>query len=157
MSNILTSPADDLEKVCWGENLLGADVDCEDLEDPDGYYKALGCKKISSDEDIGVALKKAKKGFFGLGRTCHPEKTEDKEKIELFKKAKEQYELQNTAFETLSTLNIMGNAYANRVIYDRKGEELRSKFTTVFEERYPESTFSQRATEIKLEAERSAR
>ena len=36
---------------------------------PYGYYKALGCKKISSDEDIGVALKKAKKGFFGLGRT----------------------------------------------------------------------------------------
>ena len=49
----------------------------------------------------------------------------------------------------------MGNAYANRVIYDRKGRELRSKFTTVFEERYPDSTFVQRATDIKLEAERS--
>ena len=69
MSNILTSPADDSENLCWGENLIGADVECEDLEDPYGYYKALGCKKISSDEDIGVALKKAKKGFFGLGRT----------------------------------------------------------------------------------------
>ena len=67
--NIITSPVDDLEKVCWGENLLGADVQCEDLEDPYGYYKALGCNKMSSDEDIGVALKKAKKGFFGLGRT----------------------------------------------------------------------------------------
>ena len=43
-----------------GENLLGADVECEGLEDPYGYYKALGCKKLSSDEDIGVALKKAK-------------------------------------------------------------------------------------------------
>lgn len=69
LSNNLTSPADDSEKVCWGENLIGADVECEDLKDPYGYYKALGCKKISSDEDIGVALKKAKKGFFGLGRT----------------------------------------------------------------------------------------
>ena len=69
MSNNLTSPANDSEKVCWGKNLLGADVECEDLEDPDGYYKALGCKKISSDEDIGVALKKAKKGLSGLGRT----------------------------------------------------------------------------------------
>ena len=66
---------------------------------------------MSSDEDIGVALKKAKKGFFGIGRTHHPDKTEDKEKIELFKGAKEQYELQNTAFETLGTLNLMGNAY----------------------------------------------
>ena len=58
---------------------------------------------------------------------------EDKERIELFNKAKEQYELQNTAFKTLGTLNLMGNAYANHVIYDRKGEELRRKFTTVFE------------------------
>ena len=72
-----------------GGNLLGADVGCEDLEDPDGYYKTLVCKNMSSDEDIGVALKNAKKGFFGLGRNCHPENTEDKEKIELFKKAKE--------------------------------------------------------------------
>ena len=69
MSNNLTSPANDLEKVCWGEDLIGAYVECEDLKDPYGYYKALGCKKISSDEDIGVVLKKAKKGFFGLGRT----------------------------------------------------------------------------------------
>ena len=41
LSNNLTSPADDLEKVCWGENLLGDYVECEDLEDPYGYYKAL--------------------------------------------------------------------------------------------------------------------
>ena len=140
-SNNLTSPADDSEEGCGGENLLGDDVECEDLADPDGYYKALGCKKMSSDDDIGVAPKKAKKGFFGLGRTRHPDKTEDKEKIELFKKAKEQYKLQKTAFETLGTLNLMGNAYADRVIYDRKGGKLRSKFTTVFEELYPNSTF----------------
>ena len=49
----------------------------------------------------------------------------------------------------------MVNAYANRVIYNRKGEELRIKFTTVFEELYPNSTFSQQATDIKLEAERA--
>ena len=82
LSNNITSPADDSEKVCWGENLLGADFECEDLEYPYGYYKAIVCNKIYSDEDIGVALKKAKKGFFGLGRTHQPEKTEDKEKIE---------------------------------------------------------------------------
>ena len=128
LSNNLTSPADDSEKLCWGENLLGDDIECENLEDPDGYYKALGCKKISSDEDIGVALKKAKKGFFGIGRNHHPDKTEDKEKIELFKKAREQYKLQKTAFETIGTLNLMVNAYANRVIYNTKGGELRSKF-----------------------------
>ena len=69
MSNNLPSPADDSEKVCWGENLLRAYVECEDLEDPDGYYKALGYNKMSSDEDIGVALNNVKKGFFGLGRT----------------------------------------------------------------------------------------
>ena len=89
-----------------GENLIGADVECEDLKYPYGYYKALGCKKMSIDEDIRVALKKAKKGFFGLGRTHHPDKTEDKDKIELFKKSKEQYEIQKTAFKTLSTLNL---------------------------------------------------
>ena len=81
MSNNLTSPADNSETVFWGENLLGSDVEYEDLEDPYGYYKALGCKKISSDEDIWVALRKAKKSFFGLGRTHHPDKTEDKENI----------------------------------------------------------------------------
>ena len=74
MSNNLTSPADNLEKVCCGENPLGADVECEDLEDPYVYYKALGCKKISSGDDIGVALKKAKKGFFGIVRSRHPGK-----------------------------------------------------------------------------------
>ena len=137
-----------MEKVCWGENLLGVEVECEDFEDPDGYYNALGCKKRSSDEDIGVALKKARKGFFGLGRTRHPDKTEDKEKIELFKKAKEQFELQKTAFKNLGTLNLMGNAYADRVIYDRKGEDIRRKFTTVFEERYPDITISQQATDL---------
>ena len=42
LSNNLTSPADDSEKVCWGENLIGAGVECEDLKDPHGYYKALG-------------------------------------------------------------------------------------------------------------------
>ena len=73
----------------------------------------------------------------------------------MFKKAKKQYKLQKTAFKTLGTLNLMVNAYSDRVIYDRKGEELRSKFTTVFEERYPNSTFAQRATDIKLEAERA--
>ena len=62
-------PAENLEKVCWGENPIGAGVECEDLKYPYGYYKALGCKKMTSDEDIGVALKKAKKGFFVLGRT----------------------------------------------------------------------------------------
>ena len=46
----------------------------------------------------------------------------------------------------------MGNAHSERVIYNRKGEELRSKFTIIFEEQYPNSTFSQRATDIKLEA-----
>ena len=69
LSNNLTSPADDSEKVCWGEYLIGSGVECEDLKDPYGYYKALGCKKMSSYEDIGVALKNAKKGFFVLGRT----------------------------------------------------------------------------------------
>ena len=64
LSNNLTSPANDSENLCWGENILGADVECEDLEDPYGYYKDIGCNKMSSDEDIGVALKKAKKCFF---------------------------------------------------------------------------------------------
>ena len=32
LSNNLTSPADNSEKVCWGENLIGADVECEDLK-----------------------------------------------------------------------------------------------------------------------------
>ena len=39
---------------------------------------------------------------------------EDKEKIELFKKAKEQYKLQKMVFKTLGTLNITGNDYADQ-------------------------------------------
>ena len=69
LSNNLTSPADDSEKVCWGENLIRNYVECEDLKYPYGYYKALGCKKMSSGEYIRVALKKAKKCFFRLGTT----------------------------------------------------------------------------------------
>ena len=49
----------------------------------------------------------------------------------------------------------MVNVYDDRIIYDRKEEELHSKFTSVFEEQYPNSTFFQRATDIKLEAERA--
>ena len=40
LSNNLPSPANDPEKVCWGENILGADVECEDLKDPLWW---LGC------------------------------------------------------------------------------------------------------------------
>ena len=32
LSNNLTSPADDSEKVCWGEKLLGADVEFKNIE-----------------------------------------------------------------------------------------------------------------------------
>ena len=49
----------------------------------------------------------------------------------------------------------MGNAYSDRVIYDRKGGDLRSKFNAEFVERYPNITFSQQATDIKPEAERA--
>ena len=67
---MISPPLPTIWKRCsGGGNLIGDDVECEDLEYPYGYYKALGCKKMSSDEDIGVALKKAKKGFFGIGRT----------------------------------------------------------------------------------------
>ena len=66
---IISPPLPMIRKSYAGGNLIGADFECEDLKYPYGYYKALACKKISSDEDIGVALKKAKKGFFGLGRT----------------------------------------------------------------------------------------
>ena len=69
LSNNLPSPANYSVKLCLGGNLLGADIECEDLEYPYGYYKALACKKMSSDEYIGVALKKAKNVFFRLGRT----------------------------------------------------------------------------------------
>ena len=30
------------KRYAGGENLIGADVECEDLKDPYGYYKALG-------------------------------------------------------------------------------------------------------------------
>ena len=86
---IISPPLPTIQKrYARGGNLIGADVECEEIEDPDGYYKALGCKKISSDEDIGVSLKKSKKGLSGLGRTHHLDKMGDKEKIELLKKAK---------------------------------------------------------------------
>ena len=125
---IISPPLPTIRKrYAGGGDLLGGEVECEDLEDPNGYYKALVCKKIFSDEDIGVTLKKAKKGFFGLGRTHHPDKTEDKENIELFKKAKEQYKLQKMAFENLVTLNLMGSAFADRIIYNRKGIGLASR------------------------------
>ena len=48
---------------------------------------------MSSDEDIGVAPKKAKKGFFGLGRTHHPDKKEEnireRDKRKLLRKKQE--------------------------------------------------------------------
>ena len=66
---IISPPLPTIRKrYAGGRILLGMVLSVNTLN-PYGYYKALGCKKMSSDEDIEVALKKDKKGLFGLGRT----------------------------------------------------------------------------------------
>ena len=46
LSNNLTSPAGDSEKVCWGGNLIGADVECETLKTPMDTTSLLDARKF---------------------------------------------------------------------------------------------------------------
>ena len=52
-SNNLTSPANDSEKVCWGENLIGGYVECEDLKTPMDTTSLLAAIKFQVMRILG--------------------------------------------------------------------------------------------------------
>ena len=156
LASTLEDPADEDEKSCWVDVaiLLPSTLQCEDLEDPDGHYKALGCTKTSSDEEIAASFKKVGREFRELARHNHTDKTSDKAKNEIFFQAKEKHERQKRAHDVLGTLNILGTAYPDRVNYDRRGEGLRKKFKEEFDKSNPEMTFADKANEIDEEKKR---
>ena len=61
LSADLIDPATADEILCWTKRLLPTNLNKSDLGNPKGYYKALGCSKISSDNDIASALREATK------------------------------------------------------------------------------------------------
>ena len=101
------------------------------------------------DDDMTVAFKKASAGFKEMARTHHPDRTNDKEKIDFFQQAKEVYEKQNEANKILNTLDTYnGTAYPDLVKYGRNGENLRRRFYEEFDKAYPRTKFAGRSKEI---------
>ena len=125
----MLDPAGPDEKICWSENLLSSDVQCEDLEDPDGHYKVLGCSKTSGDEAIAAAFKYHMKLYQQLARMHHPDKAPgDTKKHEIFAKAKDCYEAQKAVIEVLGRKTERCTSYPKRVEYDERGEYLCMQF-----------------------------
>ena len=84
-----------------------------------------------------------------MARTHHPDKAKgDAEKLAVFEKAKEVYDFCKLAHQVLGTLNESGQAYPERVKYDRKGKQLRDQFAKKFNDSYPNVSFRQRAKQI---------
>ena len=156
LSETLLDKAEDAEKICWSDNLIPTDSQYKDLEDPKGYYKVLGCSKTTSSKGIATAFQTMKIKYTYCARSHHPDKTSDKEKIARFHRSKDTYELQKAALQVLGTMKSVGNAYPDRVNYDREGEGLREKFRVEFCKIYPDSSFAIRAEAIADEESRQA-
>ena len=63
LSSTLKDPACDNKKECWKDNLLPDSKKVDDLEDIEGYYKSLGCHKVSSDAEIASSFHKVSAEF----------------------------------------------------------------------------------------------
>ena len=128
LSGALTNPADTDAKICWDEHqTFLITLSHPDLEDSKGCYYALGCNKTSSDVCAAQAFDKAKAAYKALAQTHHPNKARgNKEVIDQFLVGKDTYELQETAFQVVGVANCYGDAYPDRVNYDRVEEDLRS-------------------------------
>ena len=101
LSETLLDEADNAEKICWGDKFLPTDSQCEDLKDPKGYYKVLGCSKTTSSKGIATVFQTTKTNFTAHAWTHHPDKTSEKENIAQFHHDKNTYELQKSALEVL--------------------------------------------------------
>ena len=153
----LSDPATDDERLCWTLDniLLPKELHGKDLEDYKGYYNVLGCSKSSSDDEIKAAYKAKHKIYLEVALVNHPDKTRDSAKHLVHEQARGLWVKQKEAYETLGSLNVAGNAFADRVNYDLKGESYRKSFSEAFQQKFESETFDTKAAEIRVEIERA--
>jgi hypothetical protein len=132
LSKDLIEPATEDEKLTWDVDLLkelsGRDGSAVNLEDIDGYYKSIGCSKISSDAEVAENFEelwqKARRGVIKY----HPDKkTANPTK---YQKAKSKFDKLKRTKEVLCTKDNNG-CFAERVAYDKKGECFRAQMKQV--------------------------
>ena len=162
LSQNLKDPASDAEKECWKDKLLSEKLQVDDLDDAGGYYKSLGCSKVSSDYDIKQAFRQATVDFKEIARRHHPDKraSGDVESQRLFDNAKTKFDFQKQAMDVIGTPGApdpaLGIGYPERVKYDRECEALREKFASAFKTAYSNLSFADRAAQRAKESERAS-
>ena len=130
LSKDLNDPAPSDERLTWDRDLVGLDDGGGDLEDPDGYYKIMGCSKSSSDDEIGRQHKRMRKKFRMIALKCHPDKTKDTKRHARFLRADAIWSCVQRAMSVLGEVDESG-CYALRVKYDRAGEMRRNMMEEV--------------------------
>ena len=69
----------------------------DNFEDPHGYYRILGCRKLSIEEEVDAAFKRDKKKILSIEMKAHSYKLSGIPYKENVAKLKEKYEwAQNT-------------------------------------------------------------
>ena len=122
ISKDLFDPAPLDERLTWDNDLVDIDDRCHDLEDPQGYYKSLGCTKISSDDNIACEYKRQRKKYRGIALKCHPDKTQDRNRHEKFRRTDTKWNCVQRAWCVLGAVDDSG-CFASCVAYDREGEQ----------------------------------
>ena len=69
----ITKPAPEEEKAAWDKDLMPVRKRFDSFEDSQGYYRILGCRKLSSDEYVDATFKREKKKILSIARKSHPE------------------------------------------------------------------------------------
>ena len=106
----------------------------DNFEDPHGYHRILGCRKLLRDEDVDAASKREKNNFLRIARKAHSDKLSGTPDKESFAKLKKKYEWAYNAYQKFQwAYEILGDVdddgtYLKRVNYDKKGEALSKYF-----------------------------
>ena len=130
LSTDLSDPASAEERSTWDRDLVTVMQQCDNIEDPCGYYAALGCSKVSSDLDIGKAYSSHKKRYRRAALAGHPDKSKDKKKNAKYERATSKFNFVKKAHEVIGMPNDDG-CYPGRVEYDKDGQERRDKMEDV--------------------------
>ena len=135
-------------------NLLPKSNKCDDLEDPEGHYKLLGCSKVSSTAGVADVFKDWVKEFREFAKTNHPDKTQDTSKHADYERETTSMDARKETFKILGTANCYRNVYPDRVNYDCKGEGLRAVFHDEILKTYPGVTYDDQAKDMNDEKKR---
>jgi hypothetical protein len=144
LSKVLLDSAETDEKTCQAaDDLLPKSAkckDCRNLEDHWEIYRQLGknLSKTPSQDAVNNGIRDIKAEWPNSALRTHSDKTADPQKHEKFLDAKECYQHKKKAF-FLGEKDGESGGYAERVRYDKEGEQLRAEREIEFMEAYPDN------------------